>query len=79
MSDDTKGPKILGAGEDIAVLTDHFFVVDYGWDMPDEYLIVRREAEHAASVVARFKDFDYAHFCAKRLNEYREKHLRGDN
>lgn len=61
-------------GEDIALLSDHFFVVEDSMDTPDRYLIVRRDADYSAQVVARFKDFDYAHFCAKKLSEYAEKY-----
>ena len=71
---ETEKQRLVERGEDIVLLKDHFFVVDDNFDQPDHYLIIRREAEYAATVVAKFDQFDYAHFCAKRLNEYEEKH-----
>lgn len=68
--------RFVESGEDIVYLGDMFFVVNVNDDMgePDRYLVVQRDADYAAHVVARFKDFDFAHFCAKRLSEYVEKH-----
>ena len=50
-----------------------FFVVE---DMhglvtaPDRFLLCRRHRIGGATVVAHFAEFDYAHFCARRLAEY---------
>ena len=74
-----KEPKqLVENGEDIALLSDVFFVVDDDMDAPDRFLVVQRQADYAATVVGRFKDFDYAHYCAKRLSEYVAKHRFGE-
>ncbi len=68
--------KLVESGEDIALLTDEFFVVDDHMDTPDRFLVVQRQAQHSALVVGRFQDFDYAHYCARRLSEYVAKYRR---
>lgn len=66
--------RFVESGEDIADLSDMFFVVNDDMSEPDRYLVVRRDADYAAHVVAMFKDFDFAHFCAKQLGKYVEKY-----
>lgn len=72
MADDNS--RLLESGEDVANLSELFFVVNDDMSESDRYLVVRRDASYAAHVVACFKDFDYAHFCARRLTEYTGKH-----
>lgn len=66
--------RFVESGEDIADLSEMFFVVNDDMGEPDRYLVVRRDANYSAHVVARFKDFDFAHFCARRLSEYTKSH-----
>lgn len=77
--EEAENPKLVESGEDIALLSEQFFVIDDDFDQPDRFLVVGRQSDYAATVVAKFKDFDYAHFCARRLSEYHKKYAKLEN
>jgi len=69
MAIEEESEHLVNSEKDIALLQDRFFVVEDPTSAPpDLYLVVRRDAEYAATVIARLRDFEYAHLLAKELS-----------